>query len=566
MSETTTQILERMSDAFFSLNEDSCFSKINRSAENMLGYHHDQLVGRSVWDVITNEFAVELRQNLKKAISEGHSVHFEWFFPCRERWYACQIYPQHGNVSTYFHDITDHKKAEQALSYQANHDALTGLPNRSLLLDRLEQILSRAPWHDRFVAVLFFNLDRFTFVNDTLGHRAGDLVITTVASRLTSCVRDGDTIARVGGDEFVVVLVDVANTEDVQIITQRFLNTLAQPLNISGQELFVTASMGVSLYPNDGREASVLMEKASTAMHRAKVQGENTVALYAPTMSIELKAKLALERELRQAISKREFVLYYQPILELSTGDVVGSEVLIRWIHKEHGVIGPDKFLSVAEDCGLILAIGEWVLRTACQQQKQWNELGFSPMTVAVNLSNRQFKDVRLVDIIRSSLNDAELSATQLELELTENIIMDETDAAIESLHELRTMGIKVSIDDFGTGYSSLASLKRFPLDCIKVDRSFVSDISQDKKDAAIANAIITMSRQMNLKTIAEGVETQEQLDILIDQGCDRIQGYFLGRPVPAESYTEFLSEWRETPHLVLPVNRYVNPSVRTTA
>ncbi len=261
MKETTTQILERMSDAFFALDGDSCFSEVNRSAEMLLGCNRDQLVGQSVWDIISNEVAIELRENLKSAISKGRTVHFEWFFSTRSRWYACQIYPKQNSLSAYLHDITDHKKAEQQLSYQANYDALTGLPNRSLLLDRLEQTLSRAPWHDRFVAILFINLDRFKFVNDTLGHNVGDSLITAVASRFTSCVRDGDTIARVGGDEFVVVLADVADTEDVRIITERFLKILAQPLSISEQELFVTASMGVSLFPNDGRNAPDLIIK-----------------------------------------------------------------------------------------------------------------------------------------------------------------------------------------------------------------------------------------------------------------------------------------------------------------
>ncbi|MFQ5626726.1 MAG: putative bifunctional diguanylate cyclase/phosphodiesterase, partial [Methyloligellaceae bacterium] len=415
---------------------------------------------------------------------------------------------------------------------------------RALLMDRLGQALTRAPWHSRVVAVVFCDLDGFKVVNDSLGHTAGDQLLQLVANRLTDHVRDGDTVARLGGDEFVIVLADIAKADDVEGVAQQLTEVLLQPFEIEQQEIIVTASIGISLFPHDGNDAGVLLKNADAAMYRAKDQGRNTYKLYSPAMTAHASARLSLEQSLRRALERQEFRLHYQPIIDLRSGDLIGAEALLRWEHSELGVVGPAEFLPLVEENGLIVPIGEWVLGTACAQNKAWQQIPLPPISVAVNLSNRQFHQANLLELIRRVLSDTSLAPGQLELELTENIVMKDPEGAIETLCELRAMGVRLAIDDFGTGYSSLAYLKRFPLNVVKIDRSFVKDIMIDADDAAITGAIVAMAHKMNIQVVAEGVETPQQMAILREQECDYMQGYLVSRPMAAEAFTQFFQDW----------------------
>jgi len=437
--------------------------------------------------------------------------------------------------STVVEDISRRKRVEWELLHLANHDALTSLPNRSLLQDRLSQAIAYANRTEGQVAVLLIDLDRFKNINDSLGHDAGDAIIMEIGRRLSVNVRDGDTVARLGGDEFVVVLADVERVETIATLAQQVLESLAQPMTIQGHEFFPAGSIGISLYPKDGQDAQALLKNADTAMYRAKDAGRNNFQFYAQDMNSRALDRLKLEGGLRRALSRQEFVLHYQPQMDLATGAIVGLEALIRWQPPGQETVYPGDFIPIAEETGLIVAIGEWVLRTACAQHVAWDEAATFPHTrIAVNLSARQFKQQDIVKMVSRVLHETGCHATCLELEITESIIMENPEMAAETLHKLSDMGVHLSIDDFGTGYSSLSYLKRFPINTLKIDRSFVRDITTDSDDAAIAKAVIALAHSMKLKVIAEGVETVEQLDFLRAQRCDQIQGYYLSRPLAA--------------------------------
>ena len=437
--------------------------------------------------------------------------------------------------STVVEDISRRKRVEWELLHLANHDALTSLPNRSLLQDRLSQAIAYANRSEGQVAVLLIDLDRFKNINDSLGHDAGDAIIMEIGSRLSVNVRDGDTVARLGGDEFVVVLADVERVETIATLAQQVLESLAQPMTIQGHEFFPAGSIGISLYPKDGQDAQALLKNADTAMYRAKDAGRNNFQFYAQDMNSRALDRLKLEGGLRRALSRQEFVLHYQPQMDLATGAIVGLEALIRWQPPGQETVYPGDFIPIAEETGLIVAIGEWVLRTACAQHVAWDEAATFPHTrIGVNLSARQFKQQDIVKMVSRVLHETGCHATCLELEITESIIMENPEMAAETLHKLSDMGVHLSIDDFGTGYSSLSYLKRFPINTLKIDRSFVRDITTDSDDAAIAKAVIALAHSMKLKVIAEGVETAEQLHFLREQRCDQIQGYYLSRPLAA--------------------------------
>lgn len=440
-----------------------------------------------------------------------------------------------------FRDTTERKQAEGRLHYLAHHDGLTDLPNRVLLMDRLSQALTRAPWHKRLVAVLFLDLDHFKRINDTLGHNIGDRLLKDVAARLLTCVRAGDTIARLGGDEFAIVLSDVAQPQDVPKITQKILDALSRPFKLVARQLFITTSIGISLYPDDGQEADTLLKNADAAMYRAKEHGRNNYQFFLSDMNVQATERLALETALHSAVTREEFLLHYQPLVDLRTGKIIGMEALLRWQSPEHGLVSPAQFIPVAEESGLIVPIGQWVLRTACAQNKAWQAEGLPPVRVAVNLSARQFQQENLVETITEVLRETGLDPNALELELTESIMQDT--AAIQTLRQLKELGVEISIDDFGTGYSSLSYLKRLPINTLKIDQSFVRNMTTDKDDAVIAKTIIGLAHSLHLKAIAEGVETIEQLEFLRSHGCDRIQGYLFSRPLPAHDATKLLAE-----------------------
>jgi diguanylate cyclase (GGDEF)-like protein len=449
-------------------------------------------------------------------------------------------------------DITDRKRAEEVIQHQAYHDALTQLPNRLLFNDRLNQELSRRSWQQRPVAVLFLDLDQFKQINDTLGHSVGDALLRSVAERLTECLREGDTIARLGGDEFTVVLTDLAKSDDIAEVAKKLLVALSKPFRLETHDLFVTASIGISVYPADGDNAETLIKHADTAMYRAKEHGRNTFQFYVPAMNTRVSERLAIETGLRHAIERNEFHLVYQPQVDLQTAHIIGVEALLRWRRSDGSMVAPEQFVPVAEETGLIVPIGEWVLRTACEQAAAWNAAAPVGLLVAVNISGRQFRHGGLVELVRRILDATHLDPRHLELELTESIIQN-VDATITPLRELSGMNIQIAIDDFGTGYSSLSYLNRFPINKLKIDRSFVMDVPHRGDGCSIVNAIITLAHSLQLKAVAEGVEKPEQVEFLKALNCDIAQGYLFSKPLSAEAVGRLLATNTEFHDVSLP-------------
>ncbi len=439
----------------------------------------------------------------------------------------------------------ERKRADERLAYLAHYDAVTSLPNRALFRDRLTRALARADRNERSVALMFLDLDRFKAINDTLGHDAGDVLLKSVAERLVSGLRRVDTVARLGGDEFAVILEGIRRPEEAATVAQKLLTAMARPFTLDGQEVFVGLSVGIAMYREGGEDAKTLIRNADAAMYRAKEQGRNNFQFYKPEFNIQVLERLALESSLRRALEREAFLLYYQPQVDLASGRIIGMEALLRWQHPERGLMSPAEFIPVAEETGLIVPIGEWVLRQACTQNRAWQAAGLPPVRVAVNLSARQFRQRALAGTIARILNETGLDPQYLELELTESLLMENTQASSSILAELKAMGLQIAIDDFGTGYSSLSYLKRFPIDTLKIDQSFVAEITTDPDNAAIVIAIIALAHSLRLKVIAEGVETEDQLAFLRAQRCHMSQGYLFCRPLPAEALTPWLREWR---------------------
>jgi len=439
--------------------------------------------------------------------------------------------------------VDEHTRLEALLQHQASHDTLTGLPNRALLQDRLKQAIASATRSPSPIWIIFVDLDRFKLVNDSLGHKAGDAMLKQVATRLQSAVRESDTVARLGGDEFVLILperVDGSGSLSAAVV-QRILDALARPIIVEGHEFVTTCSMGIAVYPDDGADGETLMTRADIAMYSAKEAGRNNFRFYAPAMDERLLERLRLEGELRHALERNEFELHYQPQVDLRTGRIVGMESLLRWNHPELGMIPPGKFISLAEETGLIVPIGAWVIRTACAQTQAWQRAGLGRLRVAVNLSARQFAQKNLAGSIMNILDETGLAAEDLEIELTESLVMTDVERAIGVLRDLKEIGVQLSIDDFGTGYSSLSYLKRFPIHVLKIDQSFVRDIAAGADDAAIVALIISLAHSLKLNVIAEGVETPEQLAYLNQHDCDEMQGYLFSKPLPAVAFEKLL-------------------------
>ena len=523
----------------------------NQRYAEWVGWPREALPGRHVREIVGADTFALMEPHLREVLA-GREVRYERRERGRDgapRDFEVHYVPNfdaHGAVCGYFvmlNDVTARKKDEEMLHFLANHDQLTRLPNRNLFNEHLQFAVAQAARGGEKLATLFIDLDRFKRVNDTLGHETGDLLLQQVASRFRSCLRESDLVARLGGDEYTVLVHPVHDAQEVAACAQKLINVLARPLEINGHELFVTCSVGISLYPDDGKDAATLLKNADIAMYRAKDQGKNNYQFFSSEVTAASFEHLMLETSLRRALEREEFVLHYQPIVDLRSRRISGVEALVRWRHPELGMVPPAKFIPLAEETGLIVPIGQWVLEQACRQARTLQRQGAIGLRVAVNLSARQFLRKDLARTVGEALARTGLDAQHLDLEVTESGVMENADAAIGTLHDLKAMGAHLSIDDFGTGYSSLSYLKRSPIDALKVDRSFVRDIPADQDDAAIASAIIAMGHSLRLTLIAEGVETEEQLAFLRERDCHKVQGYLFGRPVPAEELSRQLAQ-----------------------
>jgi diguanylate cyclase (GGDEF)-like protein/PAS domain S-box-containing protein len=432
-------------------------------------------------------------------------------------------------------DITDFKAYQEQLEYQANYDELTGLINRNLLSDRFDQAINAAQRDQKEVCIFFMDLDNFKVINDTMGHSAGDELLKVISERLLHCARSGDTVARYGGDEFVLIFPKIAKMEDAALIAERIIAEISQPIQVKEHTLQGTVSIGIGFYPHDGLDKEALLQHADAAMYHAKDKGRNRFCFYTEALNQRLQQRLTLEGDLHQALKEEQFMVYYQPKVDLRTGKISGVEALLRWHHPEKGIIPPDQFIPLAEDTGLILPIGEWVLRTACCQAKAWQEAGLTDISMAVNVSPKQLHESPFDKMIAGVLAQSGLAARYLDLEVTEGAVMQEPEKIAVTLTRLKQIGVRLSMDDFGTGYSSLSYLKRFPFDHLKIDKAFINDIPTDEGDVTLVLTIIAMAHNFKLKVIAEGVETQAQMDFLRQKNCDEIQGYFFSRPLPAK-------------------------------
>ena len=439
-------------------------------------------------------------------------------------------------------DVSESRAAQQQIEFLAFHDVLTKLPNRLLAKENMEQAILASDRGKCVVALLYIDLDNFKTINDSLGHEIGDGLLKAVAVRLRECLRDTDTLSRQGGDEFLIVLSNMRDTESVTVVVEKLLSRVAEPIVIDHHELAVSLSIGIAVYPEDGKDFDTLLKQSDTAMYQAKESGRNTYRFHTEQMNTDAVEHLRIRNGLRRALEHGEFVLYYQPQISLRSGEVIGAEALIRWKHPELGMVPPGRFISIAEDSGLIVPMGDWVLREACRQAVMWHKAGFPELLVAVNLSAVQFKRGDVEKCVRQALRESGLNPSYLELELTESILIKDPEKVLATVRQLKAQGVKFSIDDFGTGYSSLSYLKRFDVDKLKIDQSFVRDMADDPNDAAIVNAIIQMAKSLNLTTIAEGVEDARQLTLLKQQQCDEVQGYYFARPMPAEEFLKFVT------------------------
>ena len=538
MAENSTDMISRTSSRGIILYASD-------ASRRLLGYEPSELVGHSFYDFIFPPDREEVG-HLTALIHESGPTTFAYrvekkdgslvWFETTSRIIRDVVSGEIREVVGVSRDVTQRKTVEEHIEYQAYHDALTGLPNRRLFRDRLTVALAHARRLKHPLAVMFLDLDRFKVVNDTLGHSVGDEFLKAVAMRLQSTLREEDSVARMGGDEFTVLLADLKTSNDAAKIAQKVLDTVAQPLPIEGTELFLTTSIGIALFPSDGDTAEALLANADHAMYRAKDAGRNSYQMFTPAMNSRALERLSLESDLRHALGRNELELYYQPQINIATGRITGVEALLRWNRPGFGLVGPKEFIPVAEETRLIVPIGEWVLNEACRQAKAWEQGRQSPFRMAVNLSPRQFQHSDLPQLIAAALEVSGLAPSSLELEITESLAMQNTTRTIATLHRLREMGVQIAIDDFGTGHSSLNYLRSFPIDGVKIDQEFVQEIDASAADRAIVSAVIGMARGLRLRVTAEGVETERQLNFLREQGCEDVQGFLFGEPVPASA------------------------------
>ncbi len=547
--------LNSIGDAVLTTNLAGDVTYLNQVAEQMTGWSREEAVGRQLSEVfrIVDGVTREATPNpAQRAISENRTVGLaadsillrgDGGESAIED-SAAPIHNRDGQVAgavIVFHDVSESRAIAQKMAYLAQHDFLTGLPNRALLTERLSRAIGQARRHDKRVGLLFVDLDYFKHINDSLGHALGDLLLQRVAERLIACVRDTDTVCRQGGDEFVILLAEIEQATDAAPIADKLLAAVAESCLIAGHELHVSLSVGISIFPDDGQDADTVMKNADTAMYHAKANGRNNYQFFTPEMNIFAVQRLFVEGNLRRALRQGEFLLYYQPKVDIASGLMIGSEALIRWQDPEHGLLHPRQFVPIAEESGLIVPIGCWVLREACRQVRAWQDSGLLVVPVSVNISAVEFRHRGFLEGVAKILKETGMLPSYLELEVTESVLMTDAESSAEVLASLKAMGMQLAIDDFGTGYSSLSYLKRFPIDTLKIDQSFVHDIASDHDDASLVRAMISMGKNLKQRVVAEGVETEAQLAFLRELKCDEGQGFLFGRPLPAAEFARLL-------------------------
>jgi diguanylate cyclase (GGDEF)-like protein/PAS domain S-box-containing protein len=548
-------MLNSIGDAVLSTDVSGNVTYLNVVAEAMTGWPWKEASGRpvaEVFKIIDGSTREPTRSPVELAIQENRTIGLATnCILVRRDGYesgiedsSAPIHDREGHVTggvMVFHDVSVARAMALQMSHLAQHDCLTDLPNRILLKMLLTHAIALARRHQYRLAVLFLDLDRFKNINDAMGHVIGDRLLKLVAERLVACLRSSDRVSREGADEFVVMLSDIRSVDHAAEVARKILSELMAPYSIDHQELDVTASIGISIYPDDFEDAETLLKAADTAMSDAKKQGRNNYQFFRDDMNVHARERQSLEGSLRHALERKEFVLHYQPKINLETCEITGAEALIRWMHPDRGLVPPGQFLPIAEDCGLMVPIGQWVTREACTQARAWMDAGFPAMPVAVNISATEFRNESYIADLKAILSDVRLDPRHLEIELTETVLMEHSEATASMLQALKAMGVRLALDDFGTGFSSLSYLRRFPIDALKIDRSFVQEIAGDSSDAPIIKAVISMGKSIKLRVTAEGVETREQFAFLQDRHCDEGQGYYFSPPVVAEQFSELL-------------------------
>ena len=547
-----TSIMEQTADIIIVTDPKGNIEYVNPAFEATTGFTASEVIGKNPNILSSGKYHKEFYAHMWHTILAGETYSNIMINRRKdgslyyEEKTITPIKDQSGNITHFVStakDISERMQVQERLQHIAHHDALTDLPNRNLFLDRLQQALTRARWHDRLVAVMFMDLDRFKNINDTLGHTSGDQLLLQLSERLNRTVRDGDTIARFGGDEFAILLDDIDSDSHISSVAQKILDTLARPFRINNQDLYITASIGISIYPGDGEDSETLLRNADVAMYRAKDLGKNNYQFYSDDMSARIFERLTLENHLRHALERNEFIIHYQPQVDARTEQITGVEALLRWQHPDLGLVLPSNFIPLLEETGLIEEVGNWVLETSCRQLQEWHEAGQDNLHMSVNISSRQFNNADFISVVHDIIEDTGVNPEFLELELTESMFMRNASSTINALNSLSNLGVRFAIDDFGTGYSSLSYLRRFPIDTIKIDRSFIRDITDDPDDAAITSAIVVMAQSLSLNVIAEGVENAGQLAFLREHNCNHIQGYHYSHPMPAPRITTLLGQ-----------------------
>lgn len=549
---SAAQVIDNMREGMMITDDKLNILAVNEPFCGITGYSRDEVVGLTPRFLKSGEHKTPFYSKMWSSIAkngywQGEIVNKRKNGETYTEWLTVSSVKNADGETTHylgvFTDITKKKRAQETIRHMAFYDALTDLPNRALFREQLQATLSHAERHNEMFGVLFLDLDRVKVINDSLGHDIGDRLLKGVAERLRSCLKPADIVARLGGDEFMLLITNVKNIGHIIATTQKILESIRPGFQIDDQELFTTASIGISVFPNDGQDPDTLLKHADTAMNHAKRNGRNNYKVFDDSMRAEVFQQLALDNGLRRALERDEFVVHYQPQIDVETGKIIGVEALVRWNHPDLGLLQPSTFIQWAEDSGLIVPIGERVLRMACQQTKRWRQEGLPSIKVGVNISGKQMKQSNIIETVRRILRETGLPPACLDLELTESVLMDLYGDAMDVPHELKAMGVGFSIDDFGTGYSSLNYLKRLPVSTLKMDQSFVRDLTSDSNDAAIASAVIGLGHGLKLNVLAEGVETEGQLNHLRGLKCDQVQGFFFSRPLPPATFERVLRE-----------------------